>query len=170
MPPDLASEFDERGDSAALRPSEPSVQFLFRELRILQLENEAQLLLQVVSAPDLRVFGLDQLQPFLLALRKVLGILAERILRPLDLVDLLPLAPDFLLDFPVVRDALLLVLPHHLGQLLAGATPGVDAHRAERVVRPLDDVERVEAPRGVRAVFRHRVRDPPRAVAGDETD
>ena len=108
MPPDLASEFDERGDPAALRPSEPSVQFLFRELRILQLENEAQLLLQVVSAPDLRVFGLDQLQPFLLALRKVLGILAERILRPPDLVDLLPLAPDFLLDFPVVRDALLI--------------------------------------------------------------
>ena len=44
--------------------------------------------------------------------------------------------------------------------------PCVDAHRVQRVVCPFNDVERVEAPDGVRAMLGDAVRYPPRAVAG----
>lgn len=170
VPSDLASELDERRDTASLRPTEPPVQLLFSERRVRQLEDEAKLLLHRVASHELGILGLDERQPFLLLRREILGILAERVFRLLDLLDILLRLPDPFLCIPVVRRSALLALAHHLRESRAGTAPGVDAHRIERLVRPFDDVERIDAAPGVRAEVLRRVGNPPRAVAGDEED
>ena len=170
VPSDLASELDERRDTAPLRPTEPPVQLLFGERRVRQLEDEAELLLHRVASHELGIPGLDERQPLLLLRREILGILAERVFRLLDLLDILLRLPDPFPCIPVVRRSVLLALAHHLRESRAGTAPGVDAHRIERLVRPFDDVERVDAAPGVRAEVLRRVGNPPRAVTGDEED
>ena len=54
--------------------------------------------------------------------------------------------------------------------LVERAPPRVDAHSVQRVVCPFDDMERIEAPYGVRAMVVDAVRYPPRTVASHDDD
>ena len=171
MPRDLALKLDERLDPAPLRARDPGVERLLRLVRVSLAEDNPKLLLHGVGSGKRAVLRLDELELCPLPGREVLGVLPDGIPRVLDLLRgdlcLRQLVPELGLALLVLLLADPRLDPLHL---VEGPPPRLAPHLVESRVRPLDDVERVDAPLGVRAMLHDAVRDPPRAVAGDDLD
>ena len=142
----------------------PPVQTRRRGFRIVHVQDQAKLFLQDMGAVQGAVLRLYHGQAFPLPVREVLRVLAECVLRVLDLLRALLRGLCRIFRACAAR-----VLPDGL-PLVERTPPCVDAHRVQRVVCPLDDVERIEAPYGVRAMLFDAVRYPPRAVSRHDDD
>lgn len=139
---DRLGELDEAGDPAAARPGQPGVEQPDRRGRVGFQEDDAQLLLQEISAVEAAVDRGDRGELRLLAFAQPLGPLPERPARALQ-----PARPGL-----VARPA--------------GLVPDLAPHLVERVTGQGDD----EAERRLRALLAHGAGDPLAHIAGDELE
>ena len=172
MATDLPLKFHECGNPAVLGALDPFAEILFCRVIGRELEDETKLLLQFMGTTEPLVLGLDHHEPFALFRRQVLGVLAKRILRAFESLNVLLQRLDPFGRLGIFAPGLLvgLRLLHKVRKCNPRTSPCVQPNGIDSIVRPFDDMERVHATVSVRAVRLHAFGDPFRAVSGHDPD
>jgi len=156
---DLATEFHEGRDPAALRPCQPPVEGLLAGVA-LDLEHEPEPLLEQVPAVQTRIGLGDPGQLGLLMDGEVLRVLPQGVTRPFETLGTFGRRSRR----GVASRATTLGFGLRAG-ISARLVPCLSAQLVERVGRPRDHMKRIGTPHGLGTVLDDRLRDPRRSIS-----